>query len=247
MPDALGWRKKFAVLVPSTNTIVEPETYLMAVPGVTAHVSRIFCPVPDLSSNDANVRFLEQIRANIQEAIDRAVTCEPDYLIMGLSAETFWGGKEGCEALKRRLKEMSGLDVATGAESCERALQALGAKRIAILSPYQANGDEQVLKFFADVGVDVKRIHGLRMHNAVSIAHVQEAAVRAAFQAVDGDDVDALVQVGTNLACVELADTAERWLGKPVIAINASTWWMALRDNGIDDKVYGCGRLLREY
>ena len=110
MPDALGWRKKFAVLAPSTNTIVEPETYLMAVPGVTAHVSRIFCPVPDLSSNDANVRFLEQIRANIQEAIDRAVTCEPDYLIMGLSAETFWGGKEGCEALKRRLKDMSGLE-----------------------------------------------------------------------------------------------------------------------------------------
>ncbi len=247
MTDVLGWRKKFAVLVPSTNTIVEPETYRMAVPGVTAHVSRIYCPVQDLGSNDANIRFLEQIRANIQEAIDRAATCEPDYLIMGLSAETFWGGKEGCEALKARLKEMSGVDVAAGAESCERALRAFGAKRIAILSPYQANGDEQVLRFFSDVGVTVQRIHGMRMHNAVSIAHVQEPEVRAALQALDGDDVDALVQVGTNLACVELADAAERWLGKPVIAINASTWWMALRDNGIDDKVYGCGRLLREH
>ena len=36
-------------------------------------------------------------------------------------------------------------------------------------------------------------------------------------------------------------------LGKPVIAINAATWWMALRENGIEDKVYGCGRLLREF
>jgi len=43
-----------------------------------------------------------------------------------------------------------------------------------------------------------------------------------------------------------LADEAERWLGKPVIAINAAIWWMALRDNGVEDKVYGCGRLLRE-
>jgi len=44
-----------------------------------------------------------------------------------------------------------------------------------------------------------------------------------------------------------LADEAERWLGKPVIAINAAIWWMALRDNGIDDKIDGCGRLLREF
>ena len=58
--------------------------------------------------------------------------------------------------------------------------------------------------------------------------------------------VDALVQAGTNLSMVSLADEAERWLGKPVIAINAAIWWMALRDNGIEDKVYGCGRLLRE-
>ena len=60
-------------------------------------------------------------------------------------------------------------------------------------------------------------------------------------------DVDALVQAGTNLSMVSLADEAERWLGKPVLAINAATWWMALRENGIHDKVYGCGRLLREF
>jgi maleate isomerase len=46
---------------------------------------------------------------------------------------------------------------------------------------------------------------------------------------------------------VRLADEAERWLGKPVIAINAATWWLALRNNHITDKVYGCGRLLREH
>ena len=61
------------------------------------------------------------------------------------------------------------------------------------------------------------------------------------------DDADGLVQSGTNLSLVSLADEAERWLGKPVIAINAAIWWMALRDNGIEDKLYSCGRLLREF
>ena len=74
-----------------------------------------------------------------------------------------------------------------------------------------------------------------------------EEELRQALIEVDGEDVDALVQAGTNLSMVGLADEAERWLGKPVIAINAATWWMALRENGIEEKVYGAGRLLREF
>ena len=54
-------------------------------------------------------------------------------------------------------------------------------------------------------------------------------------------------QCGTNLSMVSLADEAERWLHKPVIAINAATWWMALRDNGITDQIRGAGSLLREH
>ena len=57
-------------------------------------------------------------------------------------------------------------------------------------------------------------------------------------------DVDAIVQVGTNLSMVRLAAAAEMWLGKPVIAINTATYWHALRQNKIADKIPGLGRLL---
>ena len=63
----------------------------------------------------------------------------------------------------------------------------------------------------------------------------------------NGKDVDAIVQVGTNLSMVRLAAAAELWLGKPVIAINTATYWHALRRNGIDDKIPGFGRLLEEF
>ena len=46
---------------------------------------------------------------------------------------------------------------------------------------------------------------------------------------------------------VRLAAEAERWLHKPVIAINAATWWMALRENGIEDKPLRLGRLFEEF
>jgi maleate isomerase len=55
------------------------------------------------------------------------------------------------------------------------------------------------------------------------------------------------VQVGTNLSMVHLADEAERWLGKPVLAINAATLWHGLRSNGIPDQMRGFGSLLRQH
>ena len=248
MTDTLGWRAKFGVLAPSTNTIVEPDFYRMNVPGVTCHFSRIHIRDQDLGSDAAFEALLEQVREEIQYAVERVMTAEPDYMVMGMSSETFWGGVEGNRQFIKQIKELTdGMGVATGAEACERALQLFGAKRIGVVTPYQPVGDKNVARFFNEIGFDVVKIKGLRCPTAVSIAHVQEDELRQALVEVNTDDADVLVQAGTNLSLVSLADEAERWLSKPVIAINAAIWWMALRDNGIEDKLYSCGRLLREF
>lgn len=247
MTDALGWRGKFAVIAPSTNTIVEPDFYRMGVPGVTAHFSRIHIRDQNLSSDAAFETLLEQIRAEIGFAIERVLTAEPDYMVMGMSAETFWDGLEGNRRFTENIHELSGLKVATGAEACERALKLYGAKRIGVVTPYQEIGDRNVVRFFNDLGFAVESIEGLRCPTAVAIAHVSEDELRRAILKVNSERVDAIVQCGTNLSMVGLADEAERWLGKPVIAINAATWWLALRENGIADQVQGCGGLLRDH
>ncbi|WP_280355797.1 maleate cis-trans isomerase family protein [Nocardia otitidiscaviarum] len=247
MTDALGWRRKFGVIAPSTNTIVEPDFYRMGVPGVTAHFSRIHIRDQNMNDDAGMGRLLEQIRAEIGAACERVLTCEPDYMVMGMSAETFWGGVEGNRQFVQQIHDITGLRVATGAEACRRALHLYGAERIGVVTPYQPVGDENVVRFFGELGFDVKAIRGLRCPTAVSIAHVTENELRTALREVDDAGVDALVQCGTNLSMVRLADEAERWLGKPVIAINAATWWMALRDNDIHDRVEGAGALLRDH
>ena len=73
------------------------------------------------------------------------------------------------------------------------------------------------------------------------IAHVSERELRDAIIEVNGPDVDAIIQVGTNLAMARLAGVAEFWLDKPVLAINTCIYWWALRQNGIDDKIDGFG------
>ncbi len=248
MTDALGYKKKFGVIIPSTNTIVEPEFYRMTVPGVTPHVSRIHIRDQNLSSDEAFENLLQQIRVEIEYAVQRVMTAEPDYMVMGMSAETFWDGVEGNRKFTKQISDWAhGLKVATGAEACERALKLFNVKKIGVVTPYQPVGDKNVVRFFSDLGFEVAAIKGFRCPTAISIAHVTQDELRNALMEVNKSDVDALVQVGTNLSMVSLADEAERWLGKPVIAINAATYWMALRDNGIQDKVYGCGSLLREF
>ncbi|WP_378738046.1 arylmalonate decarboxylase [Nocardia brasiliensis] len=247
MTDVLGWRRKFGVLAPSTNTIVEPDFYRMGVPGVTAHFGRIHIRDQNMSDDAGMDRLLEQIRAEMDYTCARVLTCEPDYMVMGMSAETFWGGVEGNLRFVEQIQDATGLEVATGAEACRRALELYGARRIGVVTPYQPIGDANVVRFFGELGFEVVAIKGLRCPTAVSIAHVTEDELRAALLEVDGPKVDALVQCGTNLSMVRLADEAERWLGKPVIAINAATWWMALRDNGIQDRVDGAGSLLRDH
>ena len=76
-----------------------------------------------------------------------------------------------------------------------------------------------------------------------SIAEVTEARLQEALAALNSPDVDALVQVGTNLSMLTIAAEAEARLGKPVIAINAATYWHALRAVGVNDRIEGFGRL----
>jgi maleate isomerase len=104
--------------------------------------------------------------------------------------------------------------------------------------------DAQVRRFFADCGFEVVRLKGLKCATPVLIAHVTEKELRDAILEIDRPDIEAVIQVGTNLAMAPLAGIAEFWLYKPVLAINTATYWWALRRNGIADKTDGFGSLL---
>lgn len=246
IPDA-PIRARMGLVVPSTNVVAETDMWSTAPAGVTFHTGRLRITEPDLSSDEAFLRFLDQIRASLGPTVEDVVSCEPDLLVVGLSSETFWGGAEGNAEFTADLESASGLKVATGADACKKAIEATGVKRLAILTPYQAVGDEQVLKYFGDIGTEVVRIKGLRAENCTAPAKVSHETGRQLIDELDGDDVDAVVQVGTNLSLVRVADRAEKELGKPVIAINAAILWTALRMLGIDDQYDGFGPLLREH
>ena len=71
---------------------------------------------PDLSSDEAFLHFLDLIRETIPTAIRDIMTCKPDHILMGMSAETFWGGKEGNAAFSARVAAIaSEIGITSGA------------------------------------------------------------------------------------------------------------------------------------
>jgi maleate isomerase len=248
MPDVLGWRRKFGVLAPSTNTVVEPDFDCLRPTGVTNHLSRIFTPNVKSLSNDSFRAGIATISSNVMDAIKSVMTCEPEHLVMGMSGITFLGGTKAADQFVRQVEEVAGVGISIGSHAASAALRTYGGvSRIAILSPYWPVMNEEVKRYFNEAGFQVVRDLALQVTSWTGIAAVTPAQCRDALRRLDGDDIDAIVQVGTNLSMLRLAAAAELWLGKPVVAINAATYWHALRSNDIREPIAGFGRLLEEF
>ncbi|NQU72904.1 MAG: Asp/Glu racemase [Rhodospirillales bacterium] len=246
----IGKRGRIGVIIPSTNTGVEYDCLRLVPQGVTWHFSRFWVEYTNLSSDDAFMDFVHAIRDTIPGSLRDIMTAEVDYIMMGMSAETFWGGVDGNDEFVERLREQIGPDmgVTTGADSVRAAMKKFGSKDIAVVTPYQPIGDQQVMKFFTESGFNVKRLIGMKCDTATSIAHTPRGDVMdLVLNQLDGDDVDTIVQVGTNLSTLDLFPAIERMIGKPVLPINVTNMWHALRAIGVNDKFHGYGRLFEEF
>jgi maleate isomerase len=246
--DALGYRKKIGIVVPSTNTIVGPECEALRPRGVTNHVARLTINErPIQASEQGFLAHVQAMRDGIGPAIDQVMTCAPDAVIMGVAIEAFTGGVAAADALQKELSNRAGVRVAMGSTAAAAALRKFGAQKIAVLTPHQPKGDETVRAYLSEAGFEIVRLLGMKCASPFAIAQVQPPQLHQALRELNGDDIDAILQVGTNLANAAVAAEAERWFGKPVLAMNVITYWDALRHSGIDDRVYGYGRILEEF
>lgn len=250
-------RAQIGVVIPSTNTGVEYDLQKFALDGVTWHPSRFWIELRnwadevDETGDDSDTvfeRFLESMRGEIPQSLRYVMSAKVQHIMLGMSAETFWGGVKGSVEFETGIREHIGnLGLTTGATATKQALDCFKAKKISVITPYPQVGDDNVRQYFEEIGYEVKAVKGLSRPSATAIAETPIQEVLAAVKEVDGDDVDAIVQCGTNLSTVDLFPTLEHILDKPLIPINVATVWHALRACGIDDKVTGKGRLLEEF
>src|SRR4051794_11534581 len=150
--DTLGWRLKMGVLVPSTNTVVQPEYDAMRPLGVTNHVRGFRIPNAPTRTDTEFERQLENMRATMVDAMDEVLTLDPSHVILATAAESA-GGVAGAKLLRERLEAKSGgrVGVTLGADAILAALARYGGVRqIGVVTPYMPVGDVQARRFFED-------------------------------------------------------------------------------------------------
>ncbi|HWS86847.1 MAG TPA: hypothetical protein VN282_07775 [Pyrinomonadaceae bacterium] len=257
-PDVRSFRRKFGLVIPATNTSMEHELWSIifrnqgpgGLRGVGLHTSNVMTPKPKLETEADLVEYKRQFLGGLRVAADAAALAQPQYMIMGMSLEHILGGVEEIRAPVAEIEAHTGLAWATWHDAARAALTKYGVKRIGILTPFDKRGNENAARMFEELGFEVVTSVGFSCANALHIAHVPDWAKEKAILellATDANRLDAVVQCGTNMSLIDVAERLEPVVGIPILGINATTFWYALRENGFEGPLKGAGRLLQEF
>ena len=206
------------VLTPQANATVEPEMSVLLSPDVGMIAGRFTCPAPDLKAR--LIAYFERLDEAIAQFADApmdaiGVACTGASYLLEEQPAPFrrpWDGP---------------MPVVSAAAAIEAALRSLGARRIAMLSPYpqwltdvcvahwRKQGFEiPVLRLPAPVETGYHPIYAQRSRQATS-----------ALADIASLDVDAVLISGTGLPSLAALPRLNAAGGPPVISSNLAVAW----------------------
>jgi len=141
------------------------------------------------------------------------------------------------EAARRRF----GYPVVTAAAAVHEALQALDARRIALLAPYPAHLAEAAIAYWAGLGVEVVAMRRIDLGSADTrrIYGLTSADALQALADFDPGPADALLMSGTGMPTANALGPASRRLGRPALSSNGCLAWAMLRAFGRTAEIPG--------
>jgi maleate isomerase len=245
--DALASRAKIGIIVPATNSVVQPEMDAMRPRGVTNHVSRMLLPKRPYDDMKLYRQALENEKGNLEEALNQLSPCEPHVIAHGHSIHSFRGNLDFAQTEAKRLEDLIGIPFITPSLAILAGLKAVGnPKRIAVLTPYWPPADSLIQEFFVSCGYNVVAMHGLKAKGPTAVAQFSSLEIMQGFRTLQTPDVEAFIHVGTNLAVSFMTPQIEAEFGKPLIGVNTATYWWALRRIGVKDSLPGFGTMTEQ-
>jgi len=242
MYSPYGYRAKIGLIVPSTNTVNEPEYYMMAPRGVSIHTARI------MLLGKATEESYFKMGEETSRAAAELATAEVDVMAWGC---TSGGVIMPREKIERMMIDASGIPSVATISAVLAALKALGAKKIALGTPYVNFVNEAEVKLLEENGLTVVSWYGLELGETQEerrgIGRVPPESLFRLARYIDRPEADTIFISCTNLATVEWIASIEKELGKPVVTSNQASFWRALRMAGVPDPIEGFGRLLQEH
>ena len=223
------------LLLPSSNTTMEPEFYKMAPGGVTIHSARMML-------RDVTVEGLEEMSGEATRAAVLLATAGVDIIVYGCTSGSLLSGVEWEKSLVSRITDETGIPTASTSGAVVDGLRSLGLHRISVATPYTEDINLLERRFLEAHGFVVEDIQGLGLVDNLKIGSVNPRRIMELVGKVAGDSDGVFVSC-TNLPVVHLIGELESKLCKPIVTRNQASMWAALRvlRHG---RVDGYGKLL---
>ncbi len=236
-------RARFGLLVPFTNTNLEPDMALLRPEGVSLHFARLGGYDQDAVPDADQMHGLGA--ADLEEPLRLLQGVKPDVIFYGCTSATLTHGPSFDRALATKIKHSSGAATVTAAGALVHALKALGITRIGFASPYVPQINEAAISFLSQEGIET--VHRSEVSDRLDNYGQGALDLQAVFDlgyAADHESAEAIVLSCTDMRSVETIEALEDKLGKPVITSNQAMMYQALQLAGIADALPGFGQLL---
>jgi len=234
MTDTLAPKAIIGVMTPAMNTVVQPELEALRPDGVTNQMQRF-----RLGG--------DRISEDLFEEAEKLMDCHPVAIAVGLTTDAGPGGVSKLSSLCADLQRKIGIPISNASTATQNALHELEARKIGVLTPFDAPINEIVRENIEAGGFEVCVIAGTEAPSLPAICETPLEQIHTLVLQLADTDCDAIAQVGTALPVVGLIEELEKETGKPIVACNAAVYWQALRASGINAPIAGFGRLLREH
>jgi len=215
------------------------------------HEFRQIIDMPGVAFYEARIRNDPSITPETLAAMESRIAPTTDLILPGMELDVV---AYGCTSASMVLGEHTvfdrihearpGVACTTPITAAFAAFDALGARNIAVLTPYRDDVNQQVRRYIEARGYGVPVFGSFNEENDNVAARIDLASIRSAAVELGGmGGVDAVFVSCTSIRLATVAGEVEEELGKPITSSNHAMAWHCLRLAGIDDPLPQFGRL----
>lgn len=234
------WRARIGFVLISNCSLIEEDMRTMVPKGVGVHFTR--APMP----NECTVKSLVSMEAELAEAASRLLPgFDVDVICYACTSGSVVIGEDRIIAqLKNGAPTPKATTLVTGVIA---GLQALGARKIVMGTPYldEINAIEET--YLQEKGFELLDVQGLNLTYDTDMSRVTPRFLTEFACKIDQPGAEAIFISCGGLRSIEAIESIERATGKPVVVSNQAMLWHCLRLAGIEDRIHGYGQLPREH
>lgn len=230
-----GDRARIGLMIPSTNTVIEPEFNAMKPDGVSVHAARLLLTA-------GTTKALKRMARDTEKAAQLLATARVDVIAYGCTTGSLVNGIGWDQELISRIENTTKIPATTTSTAVIRAFRRLGISKVAVATPYSKELNELEKDFFEAHGIKVVKIKGLDIAGEKAHNAPPEITYKLACE-VDSQEAEAVFISCAGFKSITVIEKLENNLQKHVFSSNTALMWDLLKKIDIHEKLRGYGRL----